>query len=436
MTPGLALFLLFLIGLVLSTLGATAAQVLHDFSRHELEEYCRVHQRTHWFDRIMANREQLALGAESLQMLSIALSTLCGLAWILGERPFASLSAANFVSLIALCTIVLLVCNSWIPWGVARLGAAPFLFHTWRLWWLVSTIVSPLTFGFKIVTAFLRRVAGVRDEEEDEEEALEDEIRSIVSEGEREGLLEADVRDMIEGVIELDDTDVGKVMTPRSKVNSLDVNTPWKEMCQFVVDVGRTRIPVFDQKLDEIVGILYSKDVLAEVIKPQSERRQIRDLVRRPIMVPESTLLDEMLQQFLQQHVHMAIVRDEYGAVAGVVTIEDVLEEIVGEIVDEADDDEPLEIRRINGSQFEVVGTVHVERLNEELGLRLPEDEDFDTLSGLIAQQLNEIPEPGRQWIFDNVRFEVQQASARVVEKVLVTVLGDPQRNGNHQESP
>jgi CBS domain containing-hemolysin-like protein len=222
-------------------------------------------------------------------------------------------------------------------------------------------------------------------------------------------------------------------MTPRSRVDALEIETEWAQMLTYVVESGRTRIPVYEDKIDNVVGILYAKDLLRESLRSESKRRPLQKLIRVPLEVPESKLLDEMLQIFLDEHVHMAIVKDEYGGVAGVVTIEDVLEEIVGEIVDETDEDEMDDIRRISATEAEVSGTTHVNRLNETMGLRLPEDQEFDTVSGLIMKELNEIPRSGRDLVMDNVRFRVEQSNRRCIELVHVEVLPDSSdgENGN-----
>ena len=279
--------------------------------------------------------------------------------------------------------------------------------------------------GGRFVTAILARASGQDEEDEDEEEAFEDEILSMVSEGEHDGFLEADAREMIEGVMELDDNDVASVMTHRSQVDALEEGTDWEEMVRFVVDSGRTRIPVYKQKTDDIVGLLYAKDLLRESLRRASKRKPLRKLLRDPLFVPETTLLDEMLSKFLHVRTHMAIVQDEYGGLAGVITIEDILEEIVGEIVDETDKDKSEEITVLNSNQADVLGTVHIVRLNEKLGVELPEDDQFDTVSGLIMHQLNEIPRSGRELTVGRVQFNIQEANRRQIKSVRVTVLDD-----------
>ena len=144
--------------------------------------------------------------------------------------------------------------------------------------------------------------------------------------------------------------------------------------------------------------------------------------MRDPLVVPATKLLDEMLNQFLGRHVHMAIVQDEYGGMAGVVTIEDVLEEIVGEIVDETDEDRSDDIQRLNPLQADVRGIVPIALINEELGLSLPEDGDFDTVSGLIMNEVKEIPREGRSVVVSGVDFKIQKANRHSIQSVRVTL--------------
>ncbi len=414
-----------LAGVVSSTLAATAAQVLHEFARHELELYCQRRQRREWFDVIIRNREKFALGAEALQMFGISLIVFGGLYLLLKNVAIGSVDAYPAVAGVLVLTLALLVCNSWIPWGVAHFASAPFLFHTWRFWWLIAVITWPVTIGVRLFSTMAQRISGQGPIDEDEEQIFQEEIRSMASEGERGGWLEARVRDMLEGVLELDNTAVAKVMTPRSRVDSLEVGTDWEVMLKFVVETERTRLPVYRQRLDNVVGILYTKDLLTELLKPKEQRRPLDKLVRRPIYVPESTLLDVMLRKFLQSRVHMAIVHDEYEAVSGIVTIEDILEEIVGEIQDETDVAEPSPIQRINESEARVAGNTHLELLNQEFGLQLPEEEDYDTVAGLIMSQFHEIPSRGQKIVVGNVEFEVQQSTQRTVEQVKLRVLRD-----------
>ena len=415
---------------ILTTLAAMAHQVVRAVSWHDLEEYCQL-KRNDVFGQIFDSRESISLGTLILLMITIgvAVASTCYLFFAGGE----AVSGPAFWARTALICFGLVFLGSLVPWGVSQVSATQFLYNTWRIWWLVSGIAYPFIVGANFVENTLFRASGISDEEQEEleEEAAEDEIMSIVAEAEHEGHIDEDKRDMIEGVMELDDSDVGRVMTPRSRVDALDIDTDWDEMLTYVVESGRTRIPVYEEKFDHVVGILYAKDLLRESLRSESKRRALKKLIREPMEVPESTLLDEMLQRFLEQHVHMAIVKDEYGGVAGVVTIEDVLEEIVGEIVDEADVEEMDDIRKISLTQAEVTGTTHLNRLNEAMGLQLPEDQEFDTVAGLIMKELNEVPRRGREVVVDNVSFKVEQSNRRSIELVHVEILPGPHKNGN-----
>lgn len=415
---------------MLTAVSAIAHQVVREVSWHDLEEYCQL-KRNDVFGQIFDSRESISLGTLILLMITIGVAVVstCYL-FFAGQDE---IGAVVFWSRTALVCFGLVFIGGLVPWAVSQVSSTQFLYHTWRVWWVVSGIAFPFIVTANFVENTLFRAKGISDEQQEEleEEAAEDEIMSIVAEAEHEGHIDEDTRDMIEGVMELDDCDVGQVMTPRSRVDALDIDTDWEQMLTYVVESGRTRIPIYEDKFDQVLGILYAKDLLRESLRKEKKRRPLKKLIREPMEVPESTLLDEMLQRFLEQHVHMAIVKDEYGGVAGVVTIEDVLEEIVGEIVDEADVEEMDDIRKISSTRAEVTGTTHLNRLNEAMGLQLPEDQEFDTVSGLIMKQLNEIPRPGREVIFDNVSFRVEQSNRRCIELVQIEVLPDSQKNGN-----
>jgi len=419
------LFWCMIIGYVLTTLSATASVVLNEIQWHELEEYCKQKKQSNLFGRIFDLRDQLDLGTGIFQAAATALAVVSMISWLNTRRPIEQLDGWGVAWMISLVGFCLVFSVSWIPWAVARIGSVSFLYRTWRWWWVVSALAWPLMVGGRFVALMFARASGQDEEEDDEEEAFEDEILSMVSEAEHDGLLESEARDMIEGVMELDDNDVVAVMTHRSKVDALEESSDWEQMVTFVVESGRTRIPVFKDKIDNIVGLLYTKDLLRESLRSESKRRPLKKLLRDPLFVPESTLLDEMLNRFLHVRTHMAIVRDEYGGLAGVVTIEDILEEIVGEIVDETDKDQSTAITILNPSQADVLGGVHIDRLNEVLGIELPDDDQFDTVSGLIMDQLKEIPRPGHELTLGRVQFNIQEANRRQIKSVRVTVLDE-----------
>ena len=403
-------------GLGVSLFGSLGLLTLREFSRHQLDAYCRRRGNKDLFKVIVRDHEVVSLGAEFLQIVGGIVAVGAAMPVYLGEGPWSLLRVASGMGL---ALLVMLPCLSWIPWAIARVVSAPFVYHTWPLWKGLHAMAAPVTFGVTIVSSIVARLAGRPDpHDEDEEDAFEEEMRTIVSQGLGEGMLEEDAMEMIEGVMDLDETDVADVMTPRSSVDAIEVNTPWDDVVQFVSEVRRTRVPVYEKELDEVVGVLYVKDLLAEMAKPnQQTRRNLTDLLRVPRKVVKTTPLDEMLQDFLRDRSHLAVVVDEFGGVQGVVTIEDVLEEIVGEIDDEKDIEES-DIRILDQHTTFALGKTHVSDLNEALGLSLPEDEDFDTIGGYLTRELGRIPQPDDWVVSDGVRITVVDASGKAVKKV------------------
>jgi len=427
--------------LVVASASATAVQVLHEFYRHKLEEYCRRRGNLDWHTRIIELREELALGASTLQMISIATSLICGMFAFFGNEPILPLRFTGLLGLVGLWSLVLLAANCWIPWGVRIIAAPSFLYRTWRIWWTVSLFLAPLTAGVEVVSTLFQRATGKESEPESEEESFEEEVKSLVSEGEHDGMLDHGAREMIEGVFELDDSVVGKVMTPRSKVDVVDVDTSLDDVTRLAAENGRTRLPVVEGQFKnskDVIGILFVKDLLAQHTLDPACRKSLRELVREVMVVPQTKLLDEMLQQFLDNRSHMALVVDEYGSVAGVITMEDILEEIVGEIVDETDKELPEdgEIQWIHERVVEADGTVRIDRLNDELGLSLPENGDFDTLSGWIMSVLKSIPKRGQQLQIGDVQIRIEQASRRTIERVRLTILESGEFPSEQEPNP
>ena len=425
---------LIVVGWFVTALGALGTHVLRDFSRHQLETYCRRRGKPDRFKRFLAGHDQAALAAENLQVVG---SILLVAGWILsGLIPLAlkggweslSWSGRDSVELL-LFVMLLLATLIWIPRAVVRVWSAPLIYHGWFVWRFIERLLWPLTAGVYVVDTVINRLAGKEDDQEDEEEAFEDEIRTIVSAGLKEGLLEEDAREMIEGVIELGDADVLDIMTPRSEIDALDASLSWPDVLRFVVDVGRTRIPVFEDKLDNIIGILYVKDLFPELNKhPAGLQIPLAQLVREPWFIPATKAVDELLREFLRTRNHMAVVVDEYRAVAGVVTIEDALEEIVGEIVDEHDKEEADEIMIVDDQTIDVVGRTHIDEINERFGWGLSESDDYDTVGGLILRQLGYIPQAQEELQADGLKITVLEVSRRRIERVRLQQPGDSMR--------
>lgn len=406
-------------------LSAAGSLSLQSFAVHELEELCERKQRQSWFTQIMARRDWLTVGAESGRVIFTVIGVSSLTIWLLPDGGIGAWTIWGWIRALGIIVLVVLVVNTWIPFAIAQAVGEYYVFYTWRIFWVASSLAFPAIGASYSLNEMFQRAAGLDDDDDDDEEWLEDEIRSMVSEGERGGLLESDERDMIEGVMELDEKDVFGVMTPRSRVDALDSETDFHRAVEFVVGSGRTRVPVYKERLDNIVGVLFAKDLLRESLKDPAQRRPLPELVRPALTVPESIMLDEMLQKFLRERRHMAIVLDEYGAFSGIVTIEDILEEIVGEIVDETDRESfRPKIMRHNGTAI-VFGDARVDEVNEELGTEIPEDDEFDTMAGWIMARTRQIPRPGTFLTADGVDILILKSTRRVIEQIEIKSLAN-----------
>jgi len=414
-----------IISLLVSSLAAIGSRALREFSLTELEELLRKRNSPLRQSEILRHYDVVAVAVECLNTAALAAYSVCITLWIYLDRGLAAHQDWGRLTIAILGAAVALWCfDVWIPWAVSRLWAAPFMLVTWRLWRGISIVLWPLLAAARLVDILLHRLAG-RTPQEPSEDLIEDEIRTIVSEGHREGLLEDEAREMIEKVIGLHDIDVAKVMTPRTDVIMIRLGMPWTEIIDFVVESGHTRIPVYDKTRDNVIGILNAKDLLA-VLARAADRPlpDVGSILRRPHFVPATKKLDDLLAEFRKTRNHIAVVLDEYGGVSGLVTIEDVLEEIVGDIADEYDEDQVEEIRDVDERTSEMSARVHLDEINERLGIHLPEEEEFDTIGGFVFHELGRIPTPGEEVSHDGVRIQVVSATRRQIEKVRIILPG------------
>lgn len=237
---------------------------------------------------------------------------------------------------------------------------------------------------------------------------------------ENQHLLDAQSLAMIESILQVSEIRVRDIMIPRSQMTVVDVEDSLEAILPIVVESGHSRFPVVGEGRDEIIGILLAKDLLAYQFK--KTQFDLREIIRLPMFVPDSKRLNLLLQDFRSSHNHMAIVVDEYGHASGLVTIEDVLEQIVGEIEDEYDIDDEMMIKKHNETQFMVKAITPVEDFNQYFGCQLNEEE-FDTIGGLVTQALGHLPKRGETVVIENFRFRVLHADSRRIRLLRVTLL-------------
>ncbi|MFZ5831007.1 MAG: hemolysin family protein [Planctomycetota bacterium] len=407
---------------LISWFAATGARSLAEFAPHELREICKRRKRPRRLPAILRSRTSVWPSLVGLHTLAGAGYVAAAVLALSGGVPPTSLPTPWSIAAIV---VGLLVAEVWLPSAIARLWANEFLAATWPIWQALSVPLLPIIWGAHLSNRLFERLSG-RHAEEPDEESFEDDIRTFVSEGHREGLLEEDAREMIEGIMDLDEADVSEIMTPRTDVVCMPRSLTWPEMLDFVISAGHTRVPVFHKSRDDIVGILHTKDLLPELAKGPGERREAwTTLLRAPFFVPETKPINAILEDFQRTRNHIAIVLDEYGGVSGLITLEDVLEEIVGEIVDEYDHEEVEWIQPVSEGVYEAYGRARLDDLNERMGLSLPEDEEFDTIAGFVFHELGRVPTAGEELVWQNVRITVLEASPRRIEKVRLEVI-DP----------
>ena len=413
--------LLFILNILLSIV----CYSLRDFSRSRLDEICKAKKNPDRFGVILKLHERAQLTTDVLSWLALLAFIVFASAWLQLMEPLKSSdseisianSIVNFVGLlvVSIPSIVIL------PWLIARVQGEAFLYRSWPC---VNGLVNTARPILAIIAIFDRaahRVSGRKEPTDDDKETLADEIMTVVDEGQRGGVLQSGTSSMIHRVMELREEDAAAVMTPRTEMFYIQADLSIEEARQALLSAGHTRVPVVGKSPDDIIGILYAKDLL-RYLKITDEQPKLVDICREPFYVPESTSIDSLLESMRRSHIHLAIVLDEYGGVAGLVTLEDVLEEIVGEIVDEYDEVEAEQIEEVEAGINHVDGRVHIDDLNERFHYDIPEDRDYDTIGGFVFATLGRIPEPGEEFNWRQLRFQVLDADKRKIIKLQIQV--------------
>jgi putative hemolysin len=283
--------------------------------------------------------------------------------------------------------------------------------------WL-GTILTPIRPLLGGLTALIVRVIGRRERTE-EPELTEEELRTLVDVGTTEGVVEREEREMIHKVFELEDTLVRSVMIPRTDMFCLDVDMPVDQILPALREHLHSRVPVYERSIDVIIGVLYTKDLLPYVAGLPADF-DFRAHLHPPYFVPESKRADTLLQEFRAKKLHLAVVVDEYGGTAGLVTLEDLLEELVGEIADEYDEPERL-IHRVDSNTFRVSGKLPIEELNAVAGLSIS-DEEYDTVGGWVLDLFGRVPRARERVNRPELTVTVEKVERTRVVEVLVTI--------------
>lgn len=417
--PGLTYWLALGIGAVVLSLHLVAValtRALRTYSRSRLEEVCIASGRPGRAIEIAHLDERAERSAEALAVLSGLL-----LAALLGASVavFAPRLAGEAIVAIALAVGAL----GYVAAGIiGRVHAEVVLDRLWPFANALRRSLAPLTFPARVLEAAAYRRAR-RDPDSPRPPSVEVEFHSS-ADFPAEQNLEADLpeatRTLMERAVELAHRDVGSIMTPRASIVTLPAAISAREAAAVFATTGKSRVPLFGESRDDIVGILYAKDLFPLLVESDDPAKVVpRKLARPPMFVPESKNAAEMLQEFRASRVQIAVVLDEYGGVGGLVTLEDLIEELVGAIDDEHDVPTPDDpVRPLGGSRYEVDAAIALEDLNDRLDLRLPTDEDFETVGGLALDALGRLPEPGATFRRDGVEFTVLEVADHAIRRL------------------
>ncbi len=327
-------------------------------------------------------------------------------------------------------TIALLVLGEITPKTVAKNRAEAVTLLVVGPVWRMTAVMFPVVRGLRAVARVLLKPFGEDLLEREEGAISEDHLITLIEEGEERGTIAAQDGDMIRRVLALDETTAEDVMVPRTDMQAIEVNTPLSEIAELVVRDGHSRYPVYERIHDNVLGLLYAKDLFA--LMANGDQANLNDILRPVYYAPTTKPINVLLREFQRERVHLAVVVDEYGGVAGIVTLEDILEEIVGEIEDEYDTPRTGQlVRRLSASEAVVDGDAELRMVNQTLGLNLSED-DAVTIAGLILEELGDIPDPGAKIRVGRALLTVEEASEREIISVRIAVL--PEEGEDEEE--
>ncbi len=353
--------------------------------------------------------------ASAFAAVSLKVALQDALAGFAPLAPYADvLSLVVITAVLALVTIVF---GELVPKALALANAERFALAIAGPFELLEKLLGPLVRLLEAITNAIARPLG--GEQTDRYRISMEELKILVERGGQQGVLEAEEEQMISAVIELGEGRIHEVMVPRIDVTAIPVDASMAEAVDTILREGHSRIPVYEESIDNIVGILYAKDLLP-YLKDNAAPPELRPLLRTPLFVPESMSVDDLLHELQRRKVHIAIVLDEYGGTAGIVTIEDLLEEIVGEIQDEYDVEEPMVVR-LSDDEIRFDGRANIDDFVEALGVDLADEdrEEYDTVGGLVYHRIGGVPRVGDSLDVDSVTLTVESTDGRRVGKVL-----------------
>lgn len=359
----------------------------------------------------------LASAVASQNFASILSDALCSW-WSITEKGTVSVIYGVSVVLITLITSYFsLVLGELVPKKIAMQKSESIAFKVTPVLMFIKAVLRPVVWFLTISTNAVVRLFGLNPNA-NEENVTEEEIRMLVDVGEEKGVIEEVQRDMINNIFEFDDIDVSDVMTHRTEISAIECDARLDDVIDLSIEEGFSRIPVYQDDLDNIIGVVYVKDLLKFFGKQVPSDVTIKSVMRKVYHVPESKPCGQLFAEMTEKHIQLAVVIDEYGGTAGLVTLEDILESIVGNIQDEYDDEQE-DITQIAEDSYTIDGTCDIEEVEDMLNIEFPEG-DFDTIGGFILSELGFLPEENTNptVTFSGYEFRVEKVDERHIETV------------------
>ena len=338
--------------------------------------------------------------------------------------PYSGQIAHNGVTLILM--FFNLVFGELVPKRIALQKAEAFCMMTVMPIHYISIILTPFTKLLSFSTKLVLKILHMKTEDQ-EEAVTEEEIKALLKMGNESGTFDDDEREMIDSVFKFDERTAKEIMVPRRDVFTIDIEDSFESQIDEILQTRHSRIPVYEESIDNIIGVLHVKDVMIELRKNALEEGDIRRMLHKPFFVPETKDADELFRSMQETRHHMAILVDEYGGFSGIVTIEDLVEEIMGDINEEYEEVVP-DIQAVSEDEYLLDGGILIDDLNEELGLKL-ETENYDTLSGYLIEQLGHIPAKEDRDVIreDNLVFNVMEVKDNRITRVELQIEQQPE---------
>ena len=406
---------------VLAAVCSAAEHAFAEASRSKLDDMLEDRERA-GVDRLLEKREELGIVAG-----------ICRTLLEIAAVVVLALHLSSGLALFGWSVLLVLVIAEIIPRLLVERSPEAVLVFTLPAFHALAWPALPLAGGLLALARFVRKTSDQATQEEDE---AAEEILSAVVEGEKEGLIAGDQADMIENIIELRDVDVAEIMTPRLDMASVNVDEPLEKIIDAAVKSGHSRLPVFRETRDDIVGILFVHDLIAGLGAKPDAAPSIRSLMRPPYFVPETMRISDVLRHFHKHETTMAIVVDEYGGTAGLVTISDVVDTIVGEVRDQHEPQREPAVTVIDDRTLEADARTAVRRLNEDFGTDIPESEEYDTVAGYLCYTLGRVPDKDDRTVCGKTELLVLGADDRRVHNVRITVAGGIRTDSRRSSPP